>query len=171
VIFDAYETGKLIAVVPLITKILEHTAKNKVFHVKNPWINALLLVLNEIYNKPNLKSNLKYEIEYLFKKLEVERFPESKYLDKFQTMPNSPDFSVSFFLNQNDPPKGGLQIQSIESRYSEFLQILTNASLDKYFLEFHAFLNKLSDSLGLTQLIRKEEVTKILSQSLFNAIK
>lgn len=82
------------AVLPLITKILEHTAKNKVFHVKNPWINALLLVLNEIYLKPNLKSNLKYEIEILFKKLEVERLPESKYLEKFIVVSNSPDFGV-----------------------------------------------------------------------------
>ena len=82
------------AVLPLITKILEHTAKNKVFHVKNPWINALLLVLNEIYLKPNLKSNLKYEIEILFNKLEVERLPESKYLEKFIVVSNSPDFGV-----------------------------------------------------------------------------
>ena len=93
-IFEAYESGKLTAVIPLITKILEHTAKNKVFHVKNPWINALLLVLNEIYVKPNLKSNLRYEIEILFKKLEVDRLPESKYLEKFQISPNSQDFSV-----------------------------------------------------------------------------
>lgn len=95
IIFEAYESGKLTAVIPLITKILEHTAKNRVFHIKNPWINALLLVLNEIYNKPNLKSNLKYEIEILFKKLEVDRLTESKYLDKFQVIVNSPDFSVN----------------------------------------------------------------------------
>lgn len=95
IIFEAYETGKLISVIPLITKILEQTAKSKVFHVKNPWINALLLVLNEIYNKPGLKSNLKFEIENLFRKLEVERLPESKYLDKLQAPPNSPDFSVT----------------------------------------------------------------------------
>ena len=97
-IFDAYENGKLIAVIPLITKILEHTAKSKVFHSKNPWINALLLVLNEIYNKPNLKSNLRYEIGILFGKLEVERLPESKYLEKYQVVANSPDFSVNLYL-------------------------------------------------------------------------
>ena len=98
IIFDAYENGKLTAVLPLITKILEHTAKNKIFHTKNPWINALLLVLNEIYNKPYLKSNLKYEIEILFKKLEVERLPESKYLEKYNVSPNSPDFSVRSYI-------------------------------------------------------------------------
>ena len=40
IIFDAYETGKLMAVVPLVIKILESSSKTKVFHSKNPWILA-----------------------------------------------------------------------------------------------------------------------------------
>jgi hypothetical protein len=140
--------------------------------VKNPWINALLLVLNEIYNKPNLKSNLKYEIEILFKKLENDKLPESKYLEKFQVLINSPDFSVFLYINKIENGKQNtLQHQSIESKYNEFLNILTNANLDKYFIDFHVSMNKLSENLGLNQVIKKEEITKILSQSLFNAIK
>ena len=45
IIFDAYENGKLGPIITFVCKILEHSVKTKVFHPKNPWIQALLSVL------------------------------------------------------------------------------------------------------------------------------
>jgi hypothetical protein len=94
IIFEAYETGKLMAVVPLVIKILESSSKTKVFHPKNPWIIAILSVLKELYQKPNFKKQIYYEIENLFKKLEVEikNIPETKELENLNICQNSNDF-------------------------------------------------------------------------------
>lgn len=100
IIFEAYENGRLMAVVPLVIKILENSSKTKVFHPKNPWIIAILSVLKELSQKSNFKKQIYYEIENLFKKLEVDikSIPETKDLELFNICQNSNDFyKVSSF--------------------------------------------------------------------------
>ena len=99
IIFEAYESGKLMAVVPLVIKILESSSKTKVFHPKNPWIIAILSVLKELLQKQNFKKQIYYEIENLFKKLEVDikSIADSKELDQFTINVNSNDFYKVFF--------------------------------------------------------------------------
>jgi CCR4-NOT transcription complex subunit 1 len=93
-IIDAYENGKLNIIIIFISKILEHSAKTKVFHPKNPWIQAILSLLAEISIKPNLKNKIKIEIDNLFQKLELDMVtPTSKLLDNKKICQNSSDFS------------------------------------------------------------------------------
>ena len=105
IIFDAYEKGKLSAITNFVARIIEHSAKTKVFHPKNPWIQAILLLLSEIHSKPNLKQNLKFEIDNLFKKLDLDisSYPPGKLLDNYKVSPNSPDFTKPQNLSVDAP--------------------------------------------------------------------
>jgi CCR4-NOT transcription complex subunit 1 len=70
-VLQAYEAGRLIAVIPFVAKILESCSKSKVFKPPNPWLMALVGVLKEIFELPDLKLNLKFEIEVLFNNLSI----------------------------------------------------------------------------------------------------
>lgn len=71
-LFQAYETGRLIAVMPFIAKVLEAVVESPVFHWPNPWTTGLVAALREIYTVPDLKLNLKFEVEVLCRQLGVE---------------------------------------------------------------------------------------------------
>lgn len=70
-ILEAYHKGQqeLLYVVPFVAKILESSAKSRAFRPPNPWTMALMSVLAELHQEPDLKLNLKFEIEVLCKNL------------------------------------------------------------------------------------------------------
>ena len=71
-IFEAYEKGRLIAVIPFVCKVLEACSKSKIFAPPNVWVMAHMRLLVEIYMIPELKLNLKFEIELLCNNLGVD---------------------------------------------------------------------------------------------------
>jgi hypothetical protein len=93
-IFEAYENGRLGPIITFICKILEHSLKTKVFHSKNPWIQAILSVLAELYFKQNLKNTLKFEIENIFKKIDLDlsTYQQTIILENLNPLKDSPDF-------------------------------------------------------------------------------
>uniref|UniRef100_A0A1I7SU78 Ubiquitinyl hydrolase 1 n=2 Tax=Bursaphelenchus xylophilus TaxID=6326 RepID=A0A1I7SU78_BURXY len=72
-LMDAFFRGQheLLYVVPFVTKVLISTAKSVAFSPRCTWINGILKVLAEIHNEPDLKLNLKFEIEVLCKDLQL----------------------------------------------------------------------------------------------------
>lgn len=70
-LLEAYHKGQqeLLYVVPFVAKVLESSAKSVVFKPPNPWTMALMNVLAELHQEPDLKLNLKFEIEVLCKNL------------------------------------------------------------------------------------------------------
>jgi CCR4-NOT transcription complex subunit 1 len=70
-LLDAYSRGAMIAVIPFVAKIVEPARGSRVWAPPNPWTMALLGLLSEIYGRPDLKLNLKFEVERLFKHLGV----------------------------------------------------------------------------------------------------
>lgn len=70
-VLEAYHKGQqeLLYVVPFVAKVLESCAKSIVFKPPNPWMMALMNVLAELHQEPDLKLNLKFEIEVLCKNL------------------------------------------------------------------------------------------------------
>uniref|UniRef100_A0A2A4JSL1 CCR4-NOT transcription complex subunit 1 n=1 Tax=Heliothis virescens TaxID=7102 RepID=A0A2A4JSL1_HELVI len=70
-VLEAYHKGQqeLLYVVPFVAKVLESCAKSIVFKPPNPWTMALMNVLAELHQEPDLKLNLKFEIEVLCKNL------------------------------------------------------------------------------------------------------
>lgn len=83
-VLEAYNKGQqeLLYVVPFVAKVIESTAKSKVFKPPNPWTMAIMNVLAELHQEPDLKLNLKFEIEVLCKSLnlEVEQLKPAYYL-------------------------------------------------------------------------------------------
>ncbi|XP_077294792.1 CCR4-NOT transcription complex subunit 1 isoform X2 [Arctopsyche grandis] len=73
-ILEAFHKGQqeLLYVVPFVAKVLESCAKSKVFKPPNPWTMSIMNVLAELHQEPDLKLNLKFEIEVLCKNLSVD---------------------------------------------------------------------------------------------------
>ena len=102
---NAYEKGKLNIIIPFTSKVLENSINSKVFTLKNPWLKAILNILNEICNIQGLRNNIIFEIKDLFKKLNINdgefnniHFFEGKILNK-----NSSDFNINNNqINQNN---------------------------------------------------------------------
>uniref|UniRef100_A0A914RC64 CCR4-NOT transcription complex subunit 1 CAF1-binding domain-containing protein n=2 Tax=Ascarididae TaxID=6250 RepID=A0A914RC64_PAREQ len=73
-LMEAYYKGQqeLLFVVPFIAKIIVSCSKSTVFGANCAWIRAIMRVLAELHNEPDLKLNLKFEIEVLCKELNVD---------------------------------------------------------------------------------------------------
>lgn len=69
---ESFSEFRLIVSIPFVCKILETSVDSKIFHYKNPWIYSLLQLVVELYLFADLKLNLKFEVEVLFKKLELD---------------------------------------------------------------------------------------------------
>lgn len=65
-LFQAYEQGKLVAVIPFVDKVLEPCSNSVVFKPPNPWLMGIMSLLAEIYALEGLKLNLKFGIELIF---------------------------------------------------------------------------------------------------------
>ncbi|VVC94202.1 unnamed protein product, partial [Leptidea sinapis] len=92
-LLEAYHNGQehMLYVVPFVAKILDSCAKSSVFKPPNPWTMALMNVLAELHQEPELKLNLKFEIEVLCKNLslDIQNLKPSLYLkdpDKVRTI-------------------------------------------------------------------------------------
>ena len=97
-LYLAYEEGKLIAVAPFIAKVLEGAKVSNVFMPPNPWLMAIMRAMRELYDVPDLKLKLKFEVEVLCKHLniKVEDIKPSTYLQNRRkpTMRDNPDFNA-----------------------------------------------------------------------------
>ena len=94
-VLESYQTGHMIAVIPFVAKVLEPAKDSIIFKPPNPWTAAVLGLLKEIYSERDLKLNLKFEMERLFKHLEVEiKDQKPSYLlhQRQRDRVNNPDF-------------------------------------------------------------------------------
>lgn len=97
-LYVGYEHGHLIAVTSFIAKILDGCKKSKIFKAPNPWIMGLVRAMREIYDVPDLKLNIKFEIEVLCKalKLKLKDISKEDELKYRKTPPrqSNPDFNI-----------------------------------------------------------------------------
>ncbi|XP_039684486.1 CCR4-NOT transcription complex subunit 1 isoform X2 [Medicago truncatula] len=95
-IIEAYEKGLMIAVIPFTSKVLEPCQSSLAYQPPNPWTMGILGLLAEICSMPNLKMNLKFDIEVLYKNLGVDMkdvTPTSLLKDRKREIEGNPDFS------------------------------------------------------------------------------
>jgi CCR4-NOT transcription complex subunit 1 len=71
ILIQGYDNKRLIVAIPFVCNLLASCKESVVFHLPNPWLSAMLGLLVEIYTFPEVRLNLKFEIEVLFTKLEV----------------------------------------------------------------------------------------------------
>jgi len=68
-IMDAYERSRLPAIIPFAKRVLAACSQSKIFKPPNPWLMAVLALLKEILELPQLKLSSKFEIEVLFREM------------------------------------------------------------------------------------------------------
>ncbi|VVB06762.1 unnamed protein product [Arabis nemorensis] len=107
-IIDAYEKGLLIAIIPFTSKVLEPCQRSIAYQPPNPWTMCILGLLSEVYSMPNLKMNLKFDIEIFFKNLgvDIKDVKATSLLeDRKREMEGNPDFrDKDFGVAQGSQP-------------------------------------------------------------------
>lgn len=70
---ESYNKGlqEMQYVIPFVAKVMESCGKSRVFKSPNPWTIAIMNVLAELHKEPDMKLHLKFEIEVLCNKLEI----------------------------------------------------------------------------------------------------
>ena len=71
-LLEAFDTQRLVVVIPFTCKVLTQGAKSIVFKPPNPWLMDIIALLMELYHFADLKLNLKFEIEVLCKELKMD---------------------------------------------------------------------------------------------------
>ena len=71
-LLEGYESGRLVACVAFVAKVLEGVMESRVFRPPNPWVMALLNTLREVYDVPDIKLSIKFEVELLCKHLNID---------------------------------------------------------------------------------------------------
>ncbi|RKF73782.1 General negative regulator of transcription subunit 1 [Golovinomyces cichoracearum] len=69
---EAYQTNRLLIVIPFVCKILGQGKESTIFKPPNPWVMDVVRALRELYLGADLKLNLKFEIEVLFGELSID---------------------------------------------------------------------------------------------------
>jgi len=71
-LIQGYDNKRLIVAIPFVCNLLLACKDSIIFHPPNPWMVAVLSLLAEFYHYAELRLNLKFEIEVLFSKLDVQ---------------------------------------------------------------------------------------------------
>lgn len=56
---------EMLYVVPFVAKVIESSAKSKVFKPPNPWVMAIMAVLVELHQVPDLKVSEHHQLTHL----------------------------------------------------------------------------------------------------------
>jgi CCR4-NOT transcription complex subunit 1 len=68
-LFEAFDTQRLLVVIPFVCKVLVEGKFSTVFKPPNPWLMDIIHLLIELYHHAELKLNQKFEIEVLCSEL------------------------------------------------------------------------------------------------------
>ena len=101
-LLSAFEAGKLNIIVPFTSKVLQNSINSKVFTQKNPWMRAILSILNSVSKINGIINNIILEIKELFKKLNINDENTDLINNKFfeGKIPNKNSSDFNFNSNQ-----------------------------------------------------------------------
>ena len=146
-LIQAYAHENLLAIIPFICNIIKAASNSEVFSKLNPWLIAVVSVLVEIRNTPNLKMRISHEIEVLLKDLRItpEEVPKTSLLTKeVKKPPEAP--------KQQTPTPESLPLPADD---------LMLANLDRH----------VTISPKITELYPEMELKKLVAQAIEKAIK
>ena len=171
IVLEAYEFGKLQVMLPFVCKILESSAKTKVFHVKNPWILAILNILSEIYSKSYMRQNIRSEIDVLSRKLDIEIANLVNAIDTNNKVLDS----IEICKESNDVKYDVVNSMSyLETKYYDlFPQINSlDGTINKFLSQLNGNTSSTTCNTGNTNSppMSKQEFTSILTFALQNSI-
>eukprot|EP00798_Chlamydomonas_sp_ICE-L_P003954 gene3954-14033_t len=107
ILVEAYQRGRLIAVLPFLQKLLECCKDSKVFRPTNPMISGILGLLAELHSIKGLKINNVFSIELVFKAFNITH-ADVKPTDHLRHLPRdrlqNPDWGVEALPEEHPPP-------------------------------------------------------------------
>ncbi|KAI9844771.1 MAG: hypothetical protein M1837_005304 [Sclerophora amabilis] len=71
-LIEAYDSSRLIVILPFTCKVIAQASKSTVFKPPNPWTMNIISLLVELYDIAELRLQLKFEIEVLCKELDLD---------------------------------------------------------------------------------------------------
>ncbi|KAI5811611.1 CCR4-Not complex component, Not1-domain-containing protein [Peziza echinospora] len=154
---EGYDTNRLLVVVPFTCKVLEQASKSTVFKPPNPWLMAIIKLLVELYQCADLKLNLKFEIEFLCKRLDLD----------IKTIEASTDIRDRPAKDEEIIPVGHLadDLGSLElERHGRFSPTTMTAKLPNLANQIHV-------NSALPMLIQHPELRRIMQAALDRAIR
>ncbi|TVY33033.1 General negative regulator of transcription subunit [Lachnellula subtilissima] len=86
-LIEAYDTQRLIVVIPFVCKVLAQGKFSTIFKPPNPWVMDIIHLLIELYHHAELKLNQRFEIEVLCTELELDHRSIEPSSDIMNRMP------------------------------------------------------------------------------------
>jgi CCR4-NOT transcription complex subunit 1 len=104
-LLEAFDTQRLIMVIPFVCKVLVQGQSSTVFKPPNPWLMDIIHLLIELYHNAELKLNLKFEIEVLCKDLKLDHKaiePSSEIMSRAPPVEEPTDTLVPDMMDRFD---------------------------------------------------------------------
>lgn len=89
-LITSYNIKTLPAIIPFVCKVFERATQDSVFFPPNPWTMSVLKMLAELYYYSQMRTNLKLQIDILFKNLNLE-ISEIERSDIFRALQKKKD--------------------------------------------------------------------------------
>lgn len=97
-ILRAYSQGMMLPILSFVRHLMEPCATSIAFKPPNPWTMAILGLLVEIYNLEGIRTSIKFEVELLFKQMDLllsDVEPSNLIEGLPRDMDNNMDFAVA----------------------------------------------------------------------------
>lgn len=101
-LLEGYDSQRLLVAIPFACKALFHAAHSKIFKPPNPWIEELLGLFSELYHFMDLKLNMKFEIEMLFREFGVD-VKKIAPLEIIRGRPTLEQLAMQQYIPEGDP--------------------------------------------------------------------
>lgn len=127
-LLEGFDGNRLIVILPFVCRVLEQTVNSKVFRPPCPWTMGILGVLMELYETADMKLNLKFEVEVLCKKLDLQMadVPSTSILRNRPIIPEDVGFLQDTFDVGNMRGDSGRRIGP-ESKLDQSTAFVTEA--------------------------------------------
>ena len=113
-ILNAYSQGMMLPILSFVRHLMEPCATSVAFKPPNPWTMAILAILVEIYNLEGIRTSIKFEVELLFKQMDllVSDVEPSTLIDG---LPRETDNNMDFAAATKSAPSPHLNARGVES--------------------------------------------------------
>ncbi|KAI8870266.1 Not1-domain-containing protein [Ramicandelaber brevisporus] len=139
ILVQGFSKKRMAISIPFVCKVLEQTAFSRIFHKPQPWLMAILSTLKELYEIGELKLNQKFEIEVLFKALDI----------------SLSDVEPATFIRQSLSDK----------QQSQSLHLLTSSANQEAIARDKLYESDLAQNLAMIQLQQQQQQAQQAQQA------
>ena len=154
-LLEAFDTQRLIIVIPFVCKVLVQGQYSTVFKPPNPWLMDIIHLLMELYHHAELKLNLKFEIEVLCKDLKLDHKtiePSSELMTRAPPVEEPAEPLPQELMPFENLEMGGMEGSGVGGRFSH--QEITSSIPDLGPLLVYPPVNDMVNQGRLQEIVR-----------------